>query len=150
LTEAVAVVDPQWKAEVLKYPTVGAVLMSKDDDSTIPPVPAGPPRWYPMEDGDPSDARCRLAYKCVQRCACLTREFLVEWKGSGDSVVLGRVTSAIKYNSQTKQIHKDKDGNDVRINAKCNPTIVELEKAKIDCKNTSKGKCDTQVHLGSH
>jgi uncharacterized protein RhaS with RHS repeats len=145
--EAMVVVDPQWKAQVQKNPQVGAVLMSNHDDSTIPPVPVGPARWYPMGGGEENDKQCRLAYKCVQRCACLKQHFDVEWKGSGDSVVYGTVSSTLKYNTKTKQFHKDKDGNDVYINAKCNPTPEELEKAKVDCANTSKGKCASQVKL---
>jgi len=118
------------------------------EDGEIGPFPIGT-RWLPMSGDEAPNVPCRMKYKCTMKCCCAFGNFSPLWKGK-EEWVYGRVFSRMKINKWTGQQEKDEDGKWVWENAKCEIDSKELEKADKDCRDTSKGKCETKIQLRSH
>ena len=118
------------------------------EDGEIVPFPIGT-RWLPMSGDEAPNIPCRMKYKCTMKCCCAFGNFSPLWKGN-EEWVYGRVFSRMKINKWTGQQEKDEDGKWVWENAKCEIDSKELEKADKDCRDTSKGKCETKIQLRSH
>ena len=118
------------------------------EDGEIGPFPIGT-RWLPMSGDEAPNVACRMKYKCTMKCCCAFGTFNPVWKGN-EEWVYGRVVSSMKINKWTGQQEKDENANWVWTNAECEIDSKELEKANKDCRDTSKGKCETTIQLRSH